>query len=368
MRHFVLVGLMLCAFGCKWGSAAAAGPDYKKPSKPIRGITPNPLLSRGLSPDTNLIGSNVGKLTDGRYKDGSWAAKLPTEDSPAWAAFEIGAGPDKLMLAWTASGSFNHKETQYGGPGSYRVEVSPDGNDWKAAVTVKNNAYRTRVHAFDFTGQRWVRWVITGPSKDTYKHGIQPDEVDIHDISSGSEDTWFFLGDSITAMAFNRSPKSQPSFAELVAKKHPGHFPMMINGGQGFEKTSEGIKRLPQLLAEHPDVKYWAIGYGTNDSAGNNQNSTDFANNLEEIVSAIERAGRVPIIARIPYSPKEHETVPQFNDVIDQMTKRHGLTPGPDLYSHFKAHVDELEDGLHPNEKGAVSINRLWAAAVDGLY
>ena len=50
------------------------------------------------------------------------------------------------------------------------------------------------------------------------------------------------------------------------------------------------------------------------------------------------------------------------------MTKKNGLTPGPDLYAHFKAHVDELKDGLHPNNKGTVSINRLWAAAVESLY
>ena len=365
MRSLFLVAMVLCVFGCK---SSAAGRDYKKPSKPAKGIIPAPLLSRGKSVESNLIASSPDKLTDGKYKDGSWAAKLPTAEKPAWVAIDIGPGPEKLLLAWTASGSFNHHETQYGGPGSYRIEVSPDGKEWKTVVTVPDNEYRTRAHGFDFTGNRWVRWVVTGPSKDTYKYGIQPDELDIHDISAGSEDTWFFLGDSITAMSFTRSPKSQPSFAELIAKKHPGYFPMTLNGGQGFEKSSEGLKRLPLLLKQHPDVKYWAIGYGTNDSAGNNPDTSDFANNLEAMVVMLKAAGRVPIFARIPYAPAEHNTIAQFNDVIDAVTKKNGLTPGPDLYAHFKAHVDELEDGLHPNDKGTVSINRLWAAAVESLY
>ncbi len=368
MRTFFLVALSLCAFGCKSGSASAAGRDYKKPVKPAKGITAAPLLSRGKSVESNLMASSADKLTDGKYKDGSWAAKMPSEDKPAWVAIDIGPGPDRLLLAWTASGSFNHHETQYGGPGSYRIEVSPDAKQWKTVVTVTDNEYRTRAHGFDFTGNRWVRWVVTGPSKDTYKYGIQPDELDIHDISSGAEDTWFFLGDSITAMAFTRSPKSQPSFAELIAKKHPGYFPMTLNGGQGFEKSSEGLERLPLLLKQHPDVKHWAIGYGTNDSAGDNADTSGFSKNLEAMVAMLKAAGRVPIFARIPYAPKEHNTIPQFNDVIDGVTKRNGLTPGPDLYAHFKAHVDELEDGLHPNDKGTVSINRLWAAAVEPLY
>ena len=143
---------------------------------------------------------------------------------------------------------------------------------------------------------------------------------------------------------------------------------MTLNGGEGFEKTSDGLKRLPRLLKEHPDVKYWAIGYGTNDSAGDNPDTSSFANNLEAMVVMLKAAGRVPIFARIPYAPEGHATVPQFNEVIDALVKKHGLTPGPDLYAHFKANVGELEDKLHPNEKGAMSINRLWAAAVDSLY
>lgn len=368
-----LVGLLFIGCSsCK--SASAAGRDYQKPKAASpKAMVPAPLISRGKPVESNLRMSSADKLTDGRYKDGSWAAKLPTADKPAWVALELGPGPERLLLAWTASGSFNHKETQYGGPGSYRIETSADSTNgsngtWKAVVTVPDNEYRTRAHGFDFKGQRWVRWVVTGPSKDTYQYGIQPDELDVHDITAASDDTWFFLGDSITAMAFNRNPKGQPSFAEVVAKKHPGYFPMQLNGGIGFEKTGEGLKRLPQLLKEHPDVKHWAIGYGTNDSAGNQTDPTEFQNNLEQMIQLIKAAGKDPILARIPFAPEEHEGIPKFNEVVDALTKKHNLTPGPDLYAWFKAHPDELEDKLHPNDKGVVSINRLWAQAVDGLY
>ena len=373
MKLILSVVLVCSVFACKSNSASAAGRAYVKPVKPSKGLTPSPTVSRGKPIVASKRGTRPENLVDGKYKEGVWEGGLPNSAKPSWVSIDVGAGPQRLLLAWTASGSFNHNETTYGGPGSYRIEVSADSTDgedgaWKPVVTVTGNEYRTRAHGFDFTGDRWVRLAITGPSKTTYQYGVQLDEVDVHDISSGSEDTWFFLGDSITAKAFDRAPKHQPSFAELIAKKHPGYFPMMLNGGIGFEKTTEGLARLPALLKEHPEVHFWAIGYGTNDAAGNGTETSGFEQNLAAMVKLIKDAGRVPVIARIPFAPHEHDGVPKFNAAIDGIAKKNGLTPGPDLYAHFKAHPEELEDGLHPNDAGIVSINRLWAEAVDSLY
>lgn len=373
MRLLLCVVLASSVFACKNGAASAEGRAYVKPAKPAKGLTPAPLLSRGKSVAASKRGSNADRLTDGKYRSGFWQADLPTAEKPSWVAIDVGAGPEKLLLAWTASASFNHNETTYGGPGSYRIEVSADSSDgadgtWKPVVTVSGNVYRTRAHGFDFAGNRWVRLAITGPSKTTNQYGVQLDELDLHDISGGAEDTWFFLGDSVTAFAFDRAPKHQPSFAELIAKQHPGYFPMMLNGGVGFEKTGEGLKRLPALLTEHPEIHFWALGYGTNDAAGDTTDTAAFEQNLEAMVKLVKAAGRVPVIARIPFAPREHEGLPKFNAAIDAIARKNGLLPGPDLYAHFKAHPEELADGLHPNDAGIVSINRLWAAAVDSLY
>lgn len=369
-RILTCLVLALLTGACK---SNAADRPYVKPAKSAKGLIAAPIISRGKPVVASQRGKRPENLVDGKYREGVWEAGTPSAEKPSWVAFDVGAGPTKLLLAWTASGSFNHNETTYGGPGSYRIEVSADSTDgengaWKPVVTQTGNEYRTRAHGFDFAGNRWVRLVITGPSKTTYQYGVQMDEVDLHDISAGADDTWFFLGDSITAKAYDRAPKHQPSFSELIAKKHPGFFPMMLNGGIGFEKTTEGLKRLPALLKEHPEVHFWAIGYGTNDAAGNGTDTAGFEQNLVAMVKMIQAAGRVPIIARIPFAPKEHDGVPKFNAAIDAIAKKYGLTPGPDLYAHFKAHPDELEDGLHPNDAGIVSINRLWAEAVDGLY
>jgi acyl-CoA thioesterase-1 len=373
MRLLLCVALVSNLLCCKSGSASAASRGYVKPAKPAKGLTPAPLISRGKPVSASKRGSNADRLTDGKYKAGVWEAGRPTADKPSWVAIDVGVGPEKLFMSWTASGSFNHNETTYGGPGSYRVEVSADSTDgedgtWKTASTVSGNEYRTRAHGIDFAGNRWLRLVITGPTKTTYEYGVQLDELDIHDISGAADDTWFFIGDSITAFAFDRAPPHQPSFAELISKKHPGYFPALLNGGNGFEKSSEGLKRLPTLLKEHPEIHFWALGFGTNDAAGDSTETAGFEQNLDAMVKLVKAAGRVPLIARIPYAPKEHDGIPKFNAAIDAIAKKNGLMPGPDLYAHFKAHPEELSDGLHPNDAGIVSINRLWAAAVDGLY
>ena len=58
-----------------------------------------------------------------------------------------------------------------------------------------------------------------------------------------------------------------------------------------------------------------------------------------------------------------------LNGVIDLVTARNGLLPGPDLYAWFSTHPDELgTDGVHPSASGTRSINRLWYEALRPLY
>ena len=89
------------------------------------------------------------------------------------------------------------------------------------------------------------------------------------------------------------------------------------------------------------------------------------------MVDRITAAGRVPVIARIPYATKgpADADVRSLNAVVDRVAARNGLIPGPDLYAWFKAHPNELgPDGVHPSDAGSRSINRLWYEALRPLY
>jgi acyl-CoA thioesterase I len=359
------VGLAACALACAWPAAG---------SQASEGIAANPIVSRSkhVVGWSSLPFSDPKKVNDGDYSS-SWDAGRPTPDKPAWVAIDVGIGPRALLLNWASSGSFNYEETDYGSPGAYRIETSADSTDgkngsWRLLADVLGVTVHGQSQTFDFTGQRWVRFVVTR-TPDASPNGVQVSEIDLHDVSAGAKDTWFFLGDSITAMAFNRSPDHQPSFAAWVQRRHPGYFPAMIDGGTGGDKSDQGAARIDDWLAKNRDAHFWAVGYGTNDAAGNTSDTSRFRENMRRIVEHIRAAGRVPILASIPFATDgQHREIPRFNHVIEELRSVYGLPQGPDLYGWFAVHPDQLRDGVHPTDQGSVSINRLWAEAVDPLY
>jgi len=323
-------------------------------------LAPNPLVSRS----KRVIGWSALQFADPRsVNDGdystSWGAGRPTPERPAWVSIDVG---------------FNYEETDYGSPGAYRVETSGDSTDgdngsWRTAVDVLAVSAHGQAHSFDFSGQRWVKIVVTRTPAES-PNGVQLSEIDVHDVTVGGRDCWFFLGDSITALAFDRTPAHQPSFATWVHTRHPEYFPVMINGGTGGDKSDEGAAHIDDWLARNPDVHFWAITYGTNDAAGNESETTRFRKNMQSIVSRVRAAGGIPILATIPFaSDGQHRNIPKFNRVLDELRAANSLPTGPDLYTWFAAHPDELRgDGVHPNDRGSVSINRLWGEAVEALY
>jgi lysophospholipase L1-like esterase len=143
----------------------------------------------------------------------------------------------------------------------------------------------------------------------------------------------------------------------------------MLNGGIGGELTTGGLARLRAVLALNPDVRFFAIGYGTNDAWRGRLTPAQFRGNLQSMIEQLLAAGRVPILARIPFSPDgNHDTLRAYNHVLDALTRENHLLPGPDLYGWFLGHPEQLTDNVHPGPDGRAAINRLWAEAVDSLY
>ena len=358
------------------GSISAASVDSSPDATASIVARPSPLLSRGkrVTGASSARFSDVGRAVDGDYRS-AWDCGRPTRNAPAWIAIDVGSGPTRLLLSWSAAGSFNYDETDYGSPGSYHVDVSADSSDgedgtWKTVVDMPAVGTHAQAHAFDFAGMRWVKLVVTS-APAVSPNGVQITEIDVHDASLGASDTWFFMGDSITAFAFDQGNAHAPSFAALIHERHPEFFPATIDGGIGGEKASDGAAHVDDWLARNPSMHYFAIGYGSNDSAGDASDTSGFRASMAAIVRRLRSAGRVPIVATIPYaSDGHHAHIPDFNLAIEEIRVESSLPKGPDLYSWFAAHPDELRDGLHPNDRGIVSINRLWADAVEaaGVY
>ncbi|HLK92306.1 MAG TPA: GDSL-type esterase/lipase family protein [Polyangia bacterium] len=364
---------------------------------------PNPLVSRGAPAFASPNGNAAALVTDGTYHAGGWNGGNPTADNPSWVAIQLTPGPTRLLLSWDDGGTYDYDyytyitprpQTVYGLPTEYHIDVSADstnGSDgtWKTVVPTVENQVRTRAHSFDFTGMSWVKMVITNSPTSMPDAGVSEPggvvigEIDVHDVSAtGSclpDDTWFFMGDSITAFAYDRAALHQPSFAEAIYDVNGKYFPAMINGGIGGEKSGDGLTRLQNALDWNPDYRFFLLGYGTNDAANSQIDSYTYGTNMQAMIDMIRAAGRVPIIPHIPYAGDgSHGTIPQYNAVIDMLTAKNGLLPGPDLYTFFMQNAStdftcgcsggRTTDNLHPNEVGLQAMNTLWANQMWPIY
>lgn len=356
--------------------AALDAASSMAPARPVRRpagtwrlpLTPAPLVSRGAPVASNH--PRAGALVDGVYRGGKfWGGGFPTPQRPAWVALRLDGGYRRLLLSWTSSGNHGYYDVFYGAPSDYRLETSADSSDgadghWRTVVEVRGNPVRTRAHAFDFAGQRWVRLAVTGLPDKVNRWGLWLDEIDVHDLSAGGDDIWVFFGDSVTAGVFDRAPEHQPSFAEIVSRLHPGFFPAMVDAGIPRLRAADAVTEVERVLELNPDARVVAVGVGSNDN-----DPVAYRRDLDEVVRRIVAAGRIPVVQRIPFQTKyRQDYVGPLAAMVDEVAREHGLVPGPDLYAWFKARPGELRDTLHPDDAGAVVMSWLWAEAARPFY
>ena len=387
------------------GPLKDAGPKCPAPfdgSATLAVTRPNPLISLNMPAFASPNANAAPLVTDGVYHSGGWNAGNPSPANPSWVAIKLTPGPTRVLLSWDDGGTYDYDyktyinpppQTVYGMPTEYHIDVSGDstnGTDgtWTTVVPTVENEVRTRAHSFDFAGMSWVKMVITNSPANmpdaglTEPGGVVIGEIDVHDLSATGnclpDDTWFFMGDSITAFAYDRAVAHQPSFAAGINAAHPAYFPAMINGGIGSEKAGDGLARLQNALDWNPDYRFFLLGYGTNDASNDQISTYTFQTNMQMMIDMVRAAGRVPIIPHIPYAGDgKHGDVPTYNAVIDQLNSANGLLPGPDFYSYFMANAStdfpcgcagRATDNLHPNDVGLAAMNALWTTQMSPLY
>jgi lysophospholipase L1-like esterase len=351
--------------------AAAAGASRRAEAAPPDAfggpLRPAPLVSRGRRVAASRPGAGV--LVDGVYRGAAWGGGVPSEAAPAWAAIRLGPGPTRVLLSWTSSHNHDYRDLFHGAPVDYRIETSGDSTDgadgtWRVAAAVRGNPVRSRAHAVDFAGQRWIRLAVTALAPERNRWGLFLDELDVHDLSLGGDDVWVFLGDSIGAGVFDRAAAHRPSFADRIAAAHPGYAPAMIDAGFCRARTGEVLARIDEVLAWNPDARVFAITLGANDP-----DPETFRRDLDALVAKVQAAGRIAVVARIPFQTKYGDDfVAPKNRAVDAVTAERRLLAGPDLDGWFRARPERLADGLHPDDAGSIEMSRLWAEAVAPLY
>lgn len=374
------------------GQATMPEPACVMPPKWVGKIAkPIPLVSVGKPVFTNSTDTtNVGLLVDGKYKvNNGMAFKPMTATTPIWASVNVGTGYTKLLLTWRDVGNQDYGPSLYSGtdyssatsPTGYVIKTSADSTDgddgtWVTAATVTDNEARSRSHLLDFTGMSWVRFEATASVEVVAgtMRVVRLDELELHDMSAiGPEDyadSWFMMGDSITKMGLDRN-RGANEIDKLITAQRPTYSPAIITAGNGGEKMADGLRHVEteQWLKYSEGMKFVTLAYGTNDSWGSPTPVTaNFEKYLRETITILIADGRVPVLARIPWNTVGSH-VTDFNAVIDRLQAEFELPCGPDLYSWFAAHQDELgSDHIHPTSTGSVSINQQYAQAILPLY
>ena len=333
-------------------------------------ITPNKLLSRGLTAYTSSGENHY--ITDGDLTN--WK-QCTAKD----IAINVGSGPSRLFISWESYGDCAWATDFTKGCGhtgtflrNFKILTSSNSTngqdgDWILATEVKDNPVMARGVYIDFDGMSWFRFV----SEENVGQIL---EIEAFDASNDGDDTWFFMGTSISQMGLKQQDTDSTT-ANIIHGRFPDFTPAMLRGGIGCINSTEVVAHLNDYLRYAGNVKYWAIEMGTNDAwGGGDWNLETYKRNMQTIIDAAKAHGIEPILARIIATNESKagwQVNPKFLQAVDELTQKNDLHPGPDFYSYFLAHPEQIaSDGVHPNgdTKGGQAMHHLWADALSPLY
>ena len=172
-----------------------------------------------------------------------------------------------------------------------------------------------------------------------------------------------------------------------------GYDHTVLNKGVSGNKSIDGLNRLSSVLSELPRTQYFLILFGTNDALasppvpsgkGLNPGSPGYAgsfkDNMQQIITAVMEAGKLPYLAKVPYLyapcgtnepfPNQDQApqnllIQEYNVAIDELVAVNGIeVVPPNFYNYFRAHPEELADFCHPNGLGYKSMARMWRNAI----
>lgn len=333
-------------------------------------IVPNQLLTRGVVAKSSE-GDNT-YITDGKLT--GWKNCKAKDIS-----IRVIDSADSLLITWESMGDyawatdFTSGCSHSGVPlKNFKILTSANSTngqdgDWELVAEIENNLVMSRAVPINFSGKSWFRFI----SDESVGEIL---EIEAFDISKGGDDTWFFMGTSISQMGMKQQD-TDTTVADLIHAKYPSYTPAMLRGGIGCINSTEVVARLSDYLKYAGNVKYWAIEMGTNDAwGGGDWNAETFRKNMQTIIDSAKANGITPILARIIATDPDKagwQIHPIFLQIIDDLTEQNNLPKGPDFYSYFENHPELLgSDGVHPNGStgGGQAMHHLWAEALAPLY
>jgi lysophospholipase L1-like esterase len=361
------------------GAATSSGAGITVAHRRVLGtlVAPNPLISQGVPAyaSTETSGEEATKANDSDYVTG-WRSTAV----PAWLAYDLSgvSGLGQVIVAW-----YNDHYTQLwqydlvGGqvasnmPQDYTIEANagagggaPPGGGWVTLATVTGNIYNSRQHVVDLTGYNWVRLNVSAIDGTTGQVDVAVN-MDVHAAPLGAKDSIIIFGDSLTNGTHNHSAvRPSGEFAEQVQAARPAFYPVVQGGGVNGATAQTAADEIAGWLAVFPG-QYIGLAYGTNEANSPTVDADVYRANLMAVIDAILAAGKVPVLAKIPYSTDSEvgTNAPALNAVIDDLYDLYGgwLLEGPDLWTWLQANSGYLGgDGIHLDSSGYDAMRVEW--------
>jgi acyl-CoA thioesterase I len=158
------------------------------------------------------------------------------------------------------------------------------------------------------------------------------------------------FGDSLTAGYGAEPGHSYPDYLQqlLVAR---GYQYRVINKGVSGNTTKDGVARLKDVLAAHPQIA--VVEFGGNDGLRGLPITATRAN-LDEIISTLQKAGVKVVLAGVTLPPEYGpDYIHQINETFTLAAAKYHVPLLPFLLIHvYNIPGAMQEDGIHPTAKG----------------
>lgn len=159
-----------------------------------------------------------------------------------------------------------------------------------------------------------------------------------------------FLGDSLTEGYGVKKEEAYPKLVEQALIKK-GHDVKIINGGISGSTSASGLSRLKWFLKAKPNILFLALG--ANDGL-RGQKVEKVKLNLDKIISFAKEKQLKVVLAQMLLPPNYgKEYTDSFKELYSELAKKHKIVFIPFMLKDVggvKEH--NIEDGIHPNQKG----------------
>lgn len=159
-----------------------------------------------------------------------------------------------------------------------------------------------------------------------------------------------FLGDSLTEGFGVKKEEAYPKLIEQALIKK-GHDVKIINGGISGSTSASGLSRLKWFLKAKPNILFLALG--ANDGL-RGQKVEKIKLNLDKMISFAKEKKLKVVLAQMLLPPNYgNEYTDSFKELYSELAKKHRIVFIPFMLKGVggvKEH--NIEDGIHPNQKG----------------